>query len=69
MRTFTHFSYEDPVAKQLVDELHTIQGNPMKYQEHMLQIGRHLGAGIVPKLPKIKILRFVLYAQSKTRIS
>lgn len=52
MRTFTHFSYEDPVAKQLVDELHTIQGNPMKYQEHMLQIGRHLGAGIIPKLPK-----------------
>ena len=52
MRTFTHFSYEDPVAKQLVDELHTIQGNPMMYQEHMLQIGRHLGAGIIPKLPK-----------------
>lgn len=52
MRTFTDFSKKDPAAQQLVDELHTIRDNPTKYREHMLQIGRHLGAGIIPKLVK-----------------
>lgn len=52
MRTFTDFSKKDPVARQLVDELHTIHDNPKKYREHMLQIGRHLGVGIIPKLLK-----------------
>lgn len=52
MRTFTDFSKKDPVAQKLVDELHTIQNNPPKYRNQMLQIGRHLGAGIVSKLVK-----------------
>jgi len=50
VRTFTDYSKSDPVAKQLVDELHTIQDNPEKYREQMLAIGRCLGEGVLSKL-------------------
>ncbi|NHZ92483.1 hypothetical protein F2P45_26255 [Massilia sp. CCM 8733] len=52
MRTFTSYSNHDPVARQLVEELHTIQNNPLKYRDQMRQIGKHLGAGVAPQLDK-----------------
>ena len=50
MRTFTSYSDHDPVAKRLVDELHTIKNNAQKYREQMRMIGKHLAVGVVSQL-------------------
>jgi hypothetical protein len=50
MRIFTSFAEADQEAKNLVEKLHTIQGDPDSYRKQMLAIGRHLGVGVVSKL-------------------
>lgn len=52
MRTFTKFCTTDPVAKNLVNELPEIKGSPARYRQQMLEIGKHLGKGIVPSLDR-----------------
>lgn len=52
MRTFTKFCAADPVAKNLVNELSEIKGSPERYRQQMLEIGKHLGKGIVPALDR-----------------
>lgn len=47
MRTFTTYAKADPEARNLVDKLPTIQGNPPEYRKQMLAIGRHLGVGVL----------------------
>lgn len=53
MRTFTTFSEKDPIAKSLVDQLPTIQGDPDAYRHQMWQVGRQLAEGILPALKKV----------------
>lgn len=50
MRTFTSYSDHDPVAKKLVDELHTIQNDPSMYREQMRNIGKHLATSVASQL-------------------
>jgi len=50
MRTFTKFCDTDPVAKQLVTDLPTIQGAPSRYRTQMHELGKHLADGILQKL-------------------
>lgn len=54
MRTFTDYSKNNPVAQQLVDELHTIKDDPKKYRQQMLEIGRCLGNGVGTRLKPTK---------------
>jgi len=51
MRIFTPFADADLEARNLVEKLHTIQGDPDAYRKQMLAIGRHLGAGVITSLP------------------
>lgn len=50
MRTYT--KYTDAVAKQLVDELPTIQGDPARYRLQMKAIGHSLGHQLILPLKK-----------------
>jgi len=54
MRTYTEYAHKDPAARQLVDDLPKIQGDPERYRKQMQAIGQRLGAVLIPALTNVE---------------